>query len=140
MILKVKKLHKNAVIPSYAHKDDVGMDLTVVDVEPMGWFKVKYKFGICVEPPSNYYLKLYSRSSVFKTLQWLSNGTGIIDNGYRGEIKAVFYRLPFLSTLFQIGERACQFTLEKQFKIDIKETQLLSDTERGSAGYGSSGK
>lgn len=140
MKVKVKLLTDNAQIPVFGKTDDAGADLTVTDVIKEGLFKVTYKFGIAVELPLNYYAMIVPRSSVRKTFQWLSNSCGIIDNGYRGEIQATFYRIPFISTLYKVGERACQLIVRPQMMVVYTLTDKLTDTQRGDGGFGSTGK
>lgn len=91
LIVKLKKLNENAVIPFYAKEGDAGMDLTAIDVEyneEMDCYI--YHTGIALEIPKGYVAKLYPRSSNRKTNGYLTNHVGIIDSGYRGEILACF--------------------------------------------------
>ena len=140
MELKVKLLNEKAVMPEYAHLGDAGMDLTVTDRE-INITKVTYKFGIAVEIPVGYVGLLFPRSSVHKYSHSLSNSVGVIDAGYRGEIKAVFYvninHDPFL---YEIGERALQLIIVKIPFVKITQVEELSNSERGEGGYGSTGK
>lgn len=90
MKVKIKKLHKNAVIPQYAKKGDAGLDLTAVEKHYDIHGCVVYKTGIAVEIPEGYVGLVFPRSSVSKTDLLLANSVGVIDSGYRGEITMKF--------------------------------------------------
>src|SRR5690606_9748638 len=91
MKVKIKKLHKDAVIPSYAKAGDAGLDLTAVSEE---WNEdnsiVTYGTGLSIEIPEGYVGLLFPRSSIYKTKLNLSKSVGVIDSGYRGEIMLKF--------------------------------------------------
>lgn len=139
MKVKFKKLVENSVLPKQANPGDAGMDLTVTSIKSKSLFKITYGFGLASEFDERYYAKMVSRSSVHKTFMLLSNGQGTIDSCYRGEWMAVFYKIPFLSKPYKIGERAVQIIFRKLPKVSITEVQELSETQRGTGGYGSSG-
>jgi len=100
--MKVKKLHKDAILPKRAHDDDAGYDLTAINdgdikvipntIDGRTWrmLYIEYKTGLAIEPPVGYHIELVARSSVSKTDLILANCTAIGDQGYRGE-----YRLRF---------------------------------------------
>lgn len=90
MEVKIKKLHKNAVIPQYAKKGDAGLDLTAVEKHYDIHGCVVYKTGIAVEIPEGYVGLVFPRSSVSKTDLLMANSVGVIDSGYRGEITMKF--------------------------------------------------
>jgi dUTP pyrophosphatase len=91
MKVKIKKLHKDAEIPSYAMHGDAGLDLVAVSVtiDPTGTY-IEYGTGLAVEIPEGYVGLLFPRSSLSKTKLILANHVGVIDSGYRGEIKFRF--------------------------------------------------
>jgi dUTP pyrophosphatase len=91
MKIKIKKLHENAVIPSYAMPGDAGMDLVAVSavIHSSGDY-IEYGTGIAIEIPEGYVGLLFPRSSLTKTKLILGNHVGVIDSGYRGEIKLRF--------------------------------------------------
>lgn len=86
--IKLKKLDERAVIPTYAHHGDVGMDMTAIDVEYNEELDTYiYHTGLAFESPFNYGQFLFPRSSNRKTEAYLCNGVGIGDSAiYRGEI------------------------------------------------------
>jgi len=137
MKIKIKKLHENAVIPSYAKDGDAGMDLTAVSVENLDNFGgVKYNFGLSIEIPKGYVGLMFPRSSIYKHHQMLSNSVGVIDSGYRGELSAVM-RGYFG---YEVGARVAQLIILPYPEIEFEEVSELSETERGTNGYGSTGK
>ena len=114
------------------------MDLTTISLEQLDGEHIKYKFGIAIEIPNGYVGLLFPRSSVYKKRQVLSNCVGVIDAGFRGEISVVMIGTSHES--YKVGERAAQLIIMPFPKIEFEEVQELSETERGSGGYGSTGK
>ena len=139
MKIKIKKLHKDSKIPKYAKQGDAGMDLTAVSFEFLDQDHVKYNFGIAVEIPEGYVGLVFPRSSVYKQGQLLSNSVGVIDSGFRGEISAVMLGNAY-EKRYQIGERAAQLIIIPYPQIEFEDVDELNETERGTNGYGSSGK
>ena len=139
MKVKIKKLHPDAVIPKYAKPGDAGMDLTAVDVEFDHERKiVVYGTGLALEIPFWHVGLLFPRSSIYKTGQTLTNCVGVIDSGYRGEIMMKF-SLSANRNEYQIGDRIGQLIIMPYPRIDFKEVDELTASERGSGGYGSTG-
>ena len=139
MKIKIKKITKNAVIPKYAKDGDAGIDLTVTEVNRLDREHIQYSFGLANEIPKGYVGYLFPRSSCYKAHQLLSNCVGVIDSGYRGELKAVFIGTQF-DTCYKIGDRAVQLIIMPIPFIELVEVEELSETERGSGGFGSTGK
>jgi dUTP pyrophosphatase len=137
MKVKIKKLHKDAVIPKYAKDGDAGMDLTAVEVAADGG-TITYKTGIAVEIPRWHVGLLFPRSSVYKTGQRLTNCVGVIDSGYRGEIMMKFTLSPYQRE-YNIGDRVGQLIIMPYPKIEFEEVEELSKSARGNTGYGSTG-
>ena len=90
MEVKIKKLCETAVIPSYAKPGDAGMDLVATSRIFDKYGNVEYGTGLAMEIPEGYVGLIFARSSVCKKDLALSNCVGIIDSGYRGEIKFKF--------------------------------------------------
>lgn len=141
MILKIKKLHDNAVIPSYAKPGDAGLDLVATDIIEESMYMVKYGTGLAVEIPEGYVGLLFPRSSVSKTNLTLANSVGVIDSGYRGQIMCVFNKVnnPMLQS-YKVGDKVAQLVLVAAPQFSINEVNELSTTERGDGGFGSTGK
>lgn len=138
--VKIKLLDWNSVMPTYAKEGDAGMDMTVTKVIKKSLFRIEYGFGIAMQPPQGTFVDLRPRSSIWKTRMLLSNSCGTGDAGYTGEYKAVFWKLPFISNPYKVGERALQMVLKKFEQVQFVEVSKLEQTERGSNGYGHTGK
>lgn len=142
MKVNIKKLNPEAVIPKYAKAGDAGMDLvaiskTLTEVgEDYGY--LEYGTGLAFEIPEGYVGLVFPRSSISKTGAILSNSVGVIDSGYRGEVTARFKQIPG-SLEYNKGDRIAQLIIIPYPEIEFNEVEELSDTERGSGGYGSSG-
>lgn len=90
MEVKIKKLCETAVIPSYAKPGDAGMDLVATSRVFDKYGNVEYGTGLAIEIPEGYVGLIFARSSIFKQDLSLANAVGVIDSGYRGEIKFKF--------------------------------------------------
>jgi dUTP pyrophosphatase len=138
--IKVKKLHEDAVIPSYSKLGDAGMDLTITREIENTSFSVSYGFGIAMEIPLGFVGLVFPRSSVRNQELLLSNCVGVIDSGYRGELQATFKKTNGLDSLkYKVGERGAQIIILPYPRIKMVESNELSDTERGTGGFGSTG-
>ncbi len=137
--VKVKKLSPEAIIPSYAKPGDAGLDLTAISKETDLYGQVTYGTGLAVEIPEGYLGFILPRSSIFRTSLDLSNSVGLIDSEYRGEIKFKFNKISNKNVVYNIGERVGQLVILPYPKINLVESEELSETVRGSAGFGSSG-
>lgn len=141
MKVKIKKLHPDAVIPKYAKPGDAGMDLTAVSVEDEYYNgNVVYNTGLAFEIPEGYVGLLFPRSSNSKKGLLLSNSVGVIDSGYRGEVSFKFKVLNSSMGVYKVGERIGQILIVPYPQIEFEEVEELSETERGTGGYGSTGK
>ncbi len=139
-LVKVKKLVPEAVIPSYSKVGDAGMDLTITKEIENTSFSVSYGFGIAIEIPKGYVGLVFPRSSVRNQDLILSNCVGVIDSGYRGELQATFKKTQGLDSIkYKVGERGAQIIILPYPTIYMTEVPELSDTERGSGGFGSTG-
>jgi dUTP pyrophosphatase len=138
--IKVKKLHPNAVIPSYSKVGDAGMDLTITSEIENTTYSVSYGFGIAIEIPKNYVGLIFPRSSVRNQELVLSNCVGVIDSGYRGELQATFKKTNGLDSLkYKVGERGAQIIILPYPQVKMVESEELTNTERGDGGFGSTG-
>ena len=152
MKVKFKRLHKDAVIPSKKIEDDFCFDITAVTEEEIAPNVWKYGFGFAlqivndrrIKPIKQYCSFCFSirpRSSVWKTGMILSNCIGTIDEGYTGEISAVFYHVMPNMERYHVGDRIAQLYFDQTTKfLDFIEVNKLDETERGDGGYGSTGK
>jgi len=141
VMVKVKKLDPNAVIPSYSKIGDAGMDLTITREIENTSFSVSYGFGIAMEIPKGFVGLVFPRSSVRNQDLILSNCVGVIDSGYRGELQATFKKTNGLDPLkYKVGERGAQIIILPYPQVFMTEVPELSDSERGEGGFGSTGK
>lgn len=141
LVVKVKKLSDNAVIPSYSKVGDAGMDLTITREIENTSFSVSYGFGISMEIPKNFVGLVFPRSSVRNQDLILSNCVGVIDSGYRGEIQATFKKTNGLDSIkYKVGDRGAQIIILPYPQIKMVESDELSESERGTGGFGSTGQ
>ena len=92
-------------------------------------------------PQINISIDFRPRSSIWKTGMILSNCEGTLDELYRGEIKAVFYHVNPFKRKYKVGDRIGQIKLGFTIPIEFKEVEDLDiNTERGTGGFGSTGK
>lgn len=136
--VKFKKLHPYAIIPSYAKDGDGAMDLTCIEkCYENGNFV--YKTGLAFEIPKGYVGLIFPRSSISNKTLSLTNSVGVIDSGYRGEITFKFKETSTPLEIYWPGDRIGQLLIIPYPTIELEEVNELSETERGSGGYGSSG-
>lgn len=152
MKVKFKRLHKDAVIPSKKIEDDFCFDLTAVTEEEIATNVWRYGFGFALQVADDIHsittrnmfsfgFSIRPRSSVWKTGMILSNCIGTIDEGYTGEISAVFYHVMTNMERYHVGDRIAQLHFDRTDKyLDFIEVDELDETERGDGGYGSTGK
>lgn len=141
MQVKIKKVNKNAVIPSYAKSGDAGMDLVATEILSNTTFDITYGLGIALEIPEGFVGLVFPRSSIRKYELTLSNSVGVIDSGYRGELQATFKKTNGLDSLsYKVGDRVAQIMIIPHPTIEFEEVNELTNTERGNGGFGSTGK
>ena len=147
--VKIKKLHKDAVIPKYETVGSVGMDLTATSKEYDEYGNIVFGTGISIQLPDGYYADLRPRSSISKYDLVLANSVGTIDSDYRGELILKFKPTLRKSTWnngvyetdeikeYEIGDRIAQLVIIPYPKVSFVEVDELSETERGTGGFGS---
>jgi dUTP pyrophosphatase len=142
MQVKVKKLHPDAVIPRYSKAGDAAMDLTAISVNKDEHGNAVYGTGLAIEIPEGYVGLLFPRSSNSKTDLYLTNHVGVIDSGYRGEIMFKYRGVRGLldAKIYAKNERVGQLIILPYPQIELIESDILSETERGDGGFGSTGK
>jgi dUTP pyrophosphatase len=138
MKLKIKKLSKNSVVPFYAKSGDAGMDLTCTSTTKTTKY-FEYGTGLAIEIPKGYSGFVFPRSSISKTDHFLKNSVGVIDSGYRGEIKLRMSVPTDSKNEYKVGDKIGQLIIMKLPWVEIQEVQELSDTDRGEGGFGSTG-
>lgn len=156
MQIKIKKLYKDSVLPTKAHATDAGYDLYAHSKSYDGDGNVVYGSGVAMEIPQGYVGLVFPRSSNAKKDLLLSNSVGVIDSGFRGEISFKFkasIHVNFVQKLcgefcsivnnpntYKVGERVGQIIIMPYPEVEFVEVDELSDSDRGTGGYGSSGK
>lgn len=141
MKIDIKKVIPQAKIPTYAKDGDAGLDLTAVRFERKGEY-IEYNTGLAIAIPEGYVGLIFPRSSVSNKDQHLANSVGVIDSGYRGEIKLRMKRTvnrgpEYLRKEYGEGERIAQLIIIPYPKIELQEVTELDSTERGDGGFGS---
>jgi len=165
MKVQIKKLHPDAVIPSYAKPGDAGMDLTAISqrtetgTDENGDY-LEYGTGLAIEIPEGHVGLIFPRSSVSKKDLFLANAVGVIDSGYRGEIKLrfkleqtfdaldswvddqLYYKegdRRFYANVYKVGDKIGQLMVIPYPHVELVETEELGSSDRGEGGFGSTG-
>ncbi len=141
MKVKFKRLSALATVPFYAKSGDACFDLVATSMKYDDNF-IQYGTGIAVEVPQGHVGLIFPRSSVTNKGLMLKNSVGVIDSGYRGEIKFRFnvvYDHLLDEDIYQVGDRIGQMMILPIPTVELEEVDELSTTERGEGGYGSTG-
>ena len=140
MILKVKKLSESAILPEYKSEGAAGMDLYSNENVTLMPGEIKMiSTGIALEIPKGYEGQVRPRSGLSLKGVTVVNAPGTIDSDYRGEVKVLLInhgREPFN---IEPGLRIAQLVIQKCEKAELVEHKELSETKRGSGGFGSTG-
>lgn len=140
MILKIKKLKDGAKVPACAHPGDAGFDLFAVEeVAIHAGKRVLVGTGIALEVPDGFVGLIWDKSGL-ATTHGLKTLGGVIDAGYRGEIKVGIINLSAEDYTIGAGYKVAQMLIQKVERADIKEVAELSNAIRGEGGFGSTGK
>lgn len=137
MQVKIKRLNDKAILPTKAHATDAGYDLYASSCHYEDGM-LHYGTGVAVEIPVGYVGLVFPRSSIVNTHLTLSNSVGVIDSGYRGEIKAKFRKGGTRG--YNVGDRIAQLIIMPYPEVTFVEVDELSESDRGEGGYGSSGR
>lgn len=141
MKILMKKISPEAVIPSYAHKDDAGLDLFSIDtivIKPME--RKLIHTGIQIQLPPNTEAQIRPRSGLaLKHGITVLNTPGTIDQGYRGEIGIILINLSNESFNVEKNMKIAQMVIKPIISLEIQEVDRLNDTSRGKDGFGSTG-
>ena len=128
--------------PKKAHPDDAGYDLySRIDavLEPLSGMAIPV--GFAIELPTGYEAQIRPRSGLaVRHHITVTNSPGTVDANYRGEIKAILYNLGKEPFIIQRGDRIAQMVICELPEIELKEAATLSKSDRGTGGFGSSGK
>lgn len=142
--IPVKKLRPDAVLPTYGSSEAAGADLYAcldapVTIQPgqTAWIPT----GLSMEIPKGYAGLIYARSGLAcKRGLAPANKVGVVDSDYRGEFLIVLYNQGTEPQTVTHAERIAQLVITPVITPPFEEVQALSDTGRGSGGFGSTGK
>lgn len=142
--VRVKKLHPNAILPTYGSKYAAGADLYAcldapVTIAPGETYWVST--GIALEVPQGCAGLVFARSSLgAKRGLAPANKVGVVDSDYRGEVRVVLFNHSPQPQTIAPGERVAQFVITPVVTPAYVEADELEQTDRGAGGFGSTGK
>lgn len=141
MILKIRRVHPDASLPSYAHEGDAGLDIrSVEELEIAPGARALVHTGLVFMLQPGWEAQVRPRSGLaLKHGVTVLNTPGTIDAGYRGEVGVILAN--FGTDPFKIakGDKIAQIVVSPVVRADIVETNEIDATERGSGGFGSTG-
>jgi dUTP pyrophosphatase len=143
MQIRIQRIHPLAILPVYAHgpEEDAGMDLHAVEdvlLEPGSPHMVPT--GLTIAVPPGYEAQVRPRSGLaLKYAITIPNAPGTIDPGYRGELRVIMLNLGRETYTVHAGDRIAQMIVAKYEAVEWLEGEL-TESERGSGGFGSSGR
>lgn len=148
MKVKIKKLHKNAIVPYKTYPNDFCYDVIAISCEEIAPNVYRYGTGLAFQIERdntddgycNLSIDFRQRSSVWKTGMILANAVGTIDEPYTGEVTAVFYHVMPNMPIYRVGDKIGQIKIGITKPIEFEVVDALDITDRGSKGYGSTGK
>ena len=144
--VKVWREHESVKLPTYAKSRDACMDVYVDSIETKPDGRVCYHTGLHFKLPEDYEMEIRPRSSNTKTVAVMQNAPGTLDEGYTGELMIVHRNLEYSNIAipqYTVGDRCAQILVRRREHIvwdEVSSVQELGNTERGSGGFGSSGK
>ena len=147
--MKIKKLYEDAIIPTRADNGSAGMDLyaylvdkDIADVLVIPPHRTEMvSVGFAMEIPNGTYGAIFARSGLAsKQSLRPANCVGVVDSTYRGEVFVALHNDSDEIKYIHHKDRIAQMIIMEYPTVKITETDVLSDTERGSNGFGSSGK
>jgi len=139
--VNIKLLNADAIVPLRAKDGDVGYDLFSVDnVTILPGTVEMIHTGISIELPSCHEAQVRSRSGMGKKGIIVSNQPGTIDTGYRGEICVLLLNTTNDSYIINKGDKIAQMLITPKLPYRFKVVEELTETERGDAGFNSTGR
>jgi dUTP pyrophosphatase len=143
MKLSITRLDKNLPSPRYARSGDAGLDLmSAEDVVLAPGERAAVPTGIQVAIPAGYAGFVHARSGrALREGLALANAPGLIDAGYRGEIKVIVVNLdPHGKISIRRGEKIAQLVVQRVDEVELVEVEELPPSDRGEGGFGSTGR
>ena len=141
MTLRFRKIHPDAVLPSYAHPSDAGMDVRSVDDLTIAPGKrALVHTGLVMLLPPMYEAQVRPRSGLaLKSGVTVLNTPGTIDSGYRGEVGVILANFGEADFQVKKGDKIAQIVIAPVTQPEIVETTEVDETDRGAGGFGSTG-
>jgi len=136
------QLEEGAQVPTYAHDSDAAADMyamedTTISAHSTG---TPVKTGVHIQLPEGWVAFVLPRSSIgAKTPLRLSNSAGVIDSGYRGEVRALYDNIGDEPYQIHKGDRIAQMLVMPSYRFKANVVDSLEDSDRGEAGFGSTG-
>jgi dUTP pyrophosphatase len=145
MPVEIKIVNQSAnPLPHYATEGSSGLDLRANINEPIKLRSLERTLvptGLFMEIPQGYEAQVRPRSGLaIKHGLTCLNTPGTIDSDYRGEIKIVLVNLSSDPHIIEPGDRIAQLVLQKVEKVEWKQVDILTETDRSQGGFGSTGK
>ena len=141
--IAVKKLHEQAVLPTYGSEFSAGADLYALTEEELVFAPGETKLvhtGLAMEIPQGFAGLIYARSGLASKRGLApANKVGVVDADYRGEVMVALHNHSNTEQKIAPGERIAQLVVAPFLKAEFTETETLSDTVRGAGGFGSTG-
>jgi dUTP pyrophosphatase len=141
--IQVKRLDPDAPLPAYARTGDAGLDLLASeDVTLQPGERAAVPTGVAIAIPEGYAGFVHARSGrALKEGLALPNAPGLIDSGYRGELKVILVNLDRSSPIdIKRGDKIAQLVIQRVESVEMEVVEILPDSERGEGGFGSSGR
>jgi len=142
ILIGVELTHPDAKTPKYSHTGDAGADVYSVERRVI-WAGTTavIDLGIKLEIPDGWEVQVRSRSGLAaKHGIFVLNAPGTIDSGYRGPCKVMLHNSSRETYTVEVGERIAQFVIKRAPQADFHQINKVGETERGSGGFGSTGK
>lgn len=138
--MKVKKLYSDAIIPTYAHDDDAGMDLYSYTWDLLGVGERQlFPTGIAIEVPSGHFGLIRPRSGLATKHGIDTCSSNVIDAGYRGQVHVGLINHGQQDFMIERNMRIAQLLILPVWHVDIEIVDQLTETVRGDNGHGSTG-
>ena len=119
--------------------DLIATEIKTVKIPDSNICSIKVYTGIKLEMPTDVFGLLGARSNIAKTGWMLSNGVGIIDSDYRGELILMFHTYTHIEFPYKVGDRVGQIVFMNKLQIVLTKQNTISTTDRNDGGFGSTG-
>jgi dUTP pyrophosphatase len=140
MLVKIKKIHPNAILPTKgtdgaACYDIYALEDTYISVDQVA----RVRTGLAFEIPKGYEMEIRSRSGLASRGVIITNSPGTLDSDFRGELLILLSSIDIPYEI-KAGDRIAQFKINRVLPVEFQVVDKLSSTTRGENGYGSTGR